>query len=171
MRTIRAITASATLLALSITACSSGDIAAPVDASRQKSAASAVVERPWKADCTVDARFTSGTTLTIEGTCQMAHLGRTTVLMYQTVSEAPGGFAYTNTTTYTAANGDELRTTGVGMATFTPTGLSLAGTETAAGGSGRFANASGSATQTGAVQFVDPSTTTGNYSAAGRLTY
>ena len=171
MRMIRIITASATLLALSITACSSGDLAAPEDARRQRGAASAGVERPWKADCTVDARFTSGSTLTIEGTCQMAHLGRTTVVAYQTVSAVPGGFAYTNTATYTAANGDELRTTAVGMATITSTGLSLAGIETAVGGTGRFMHASGTGTQEGAVRFVSPSTTTGNYSTLGRLTY
>jgi len=131
------------------------------------------VARPWKGKCDVDASFTSPTTLSITGTCQLApaHLGSTTVSAIQTIEPGPTGIAYTNTATYTAANGDQLNTTNVGFATPTASGLSLLGTETAVGGTGRFENASGTAALTGAVAFTSATTTTGSYSLDGTLNY
>ena len=109
MRTIR-LAMSATLIALALTGCSTTDITAG-DApalSQPRLSQSTGVERPWKGDCEVYAQFTSATTLTFAGTCHLAHLGRTTVVAYQTITAVPTGFTFTNTATYTAANGDEL---------------------------------------------------------------
>lgn len=173
MHAIRNLAASATFLALTLAGCSGDGITGASDRSLEALglSASSSVERPWKGECDVAAEFTSATTLTITGTCQLAHLGRTTVVANQTIEPGPNGITYTNTAVYTAANGDELRTTNVGIATPTATGLSLAGIETAVGGTGRFENASGTATLAGAVRFTGPSSTTGTYSLDGRLNY
>jgi len=129
------------------------------------------VARPWKGRCDVDASFTSPTTLSIAGTCQLAHLGRTTVSAIQTIAPGPTGIVYTNTATYTSANGDQLITTNAGIATPNASGLSLLGIETAAGGTGRLENSSGTATLAGAVAFTSPTTTTGSYFLDGTLNY
>lgn len=94
-----------------------------------------------------------------------------TVVTLQTIDPGPVTIAYTNTATYTLPNGDELRTTNVGVATPTASGLSLSGVETVVGGTGRLRNASGTATLTGSVAFTGPSTTSGSYTFDGRLTY
>ena len=173
MPTIRNLAATATIVVFSLTGCSADVITGPLDRTLPAPglSGSATVERPWTGECDVAAQFTGPTTLTIIGTCQLAHLGRTSVIEYQTIEPGPTGIAYTNTATYMAANGDELRTTGVGVATPTATGLSLSGIETAAGGTGRFENASGTATLTGAVRFTGPASTIGAYSLDGRLSY
>jgi hypothetical protein len=132
---------------------------------------SAVVERPWRGDCDVDAVFTGATTLLITGTCQLAHLGRVTLVATQTITPGASGIAFTNTSVYTAPDGDELRTSNVGIASPTAGGLTLAGIETATGGTGRFSDAEGSATLSGAVSFTSATTTTGSYTIDGRLSY
>ncbi len=172
MRTIRSLAAPATFIAFTLAGCSGDRVTGSPSHSLQPHglSASTTIERPWKGDCNVDAVFTSPTTLLITGTCQLAHLGRTSVVAYQTIVPGPT-IAYTNTAIYTAANGDQLRTTNVGTASPSPTGLSLSGTETAVGGTGRFEGASGTATLTGAVRFTGPVTTTGSYSLSGRLDY
>jgi hypothetical protein len=173
MRNTQRITFSLSLVALTLAACSGDAIVAPANRGVAPSdvTASSSVARPWKGVCDVDAVFTSQTTLLITGTCQLAHLGRTTVTAYQTIEPGASGIAYTNTATYTAANGDQLRTTNVGVATPTAAGLSLTGTETAVGGTGRFTNASGTAHLEGAVAFTGPSSTTGSYELSGLLEY
>lgn len=173
MRTIQNLTTSATIVALTLAGCSGEGITGTRDTAvgTLRVLASKNVARPWKGKCKVDASFTSPTTLSITGTCQLAHLGRTTVSAIQTIEPGPTGIAYTNTATYTAANGDQLNTTNVGFATPTASGLSLLGTETAVGGTGRFENASGTAALTGAVAFTSATTTTGSYSLDGTLNY
>jgi len=158
---------------ISVIACSSDEIAgtSSVALSSRPVASAMSVERPWRGECDVAAQFISEITLQITGMCQLAHMGRVSVLAYQTITPGPSGIAYTNTAVYTSADGDELRTTNVGLAIPTADGLSLSGTETAAGGTGRFANASGTAALTGAVRFTGPSTTIGSYTLDGRLTY
>lgn len=161
------------LFALTVAGCSGDTIVAPTDRSLAPDdvSFSSSVARPWKGECDVDAVFLTETTLEITGTCQLAHLGRTSVDALQTIVFGESGIAYTNVATYTAANGDQLRTTNVGVATPTATGLSLSGTETAVGGTGRFANASGTAMLEGAVRFTGTSSTTGSYKLNGRLEY
>lgn len=172
MRTIRSL-AITTSIAFAFAGCYSDGI---TGASRNAVAgrvvsASNSIARPWSGRCDVDASFTSPTTLLITGTCQLAHLGHATVSAIQTIEPGPTGIAYTNTATYTSASGDLLMTTNAGIATPTASGLSLVGTETAAGGTGRFENSSGTATLTGAVAFTSPTTTTGSYFLEGTLNY
>lgn len=142
-----------------------------VSSSPASSAQLASVERPWSGECDVVAVFTSATDLLITGTCNLAHLGKTTLVASQTIDPSSFPIAYTNTSTYTAANGDELRTTDIGTATPGPSGLILSGAVTVVGGSGRFANASGSAALDGAVAFTGPGSTVGAYDLSGRISY
>ncbi|MEO8578216.1 MAG: hypothetical protein ABI556_16005 [Gemmatimonadales bacterium] len=133
--------------------------------------ASTSVERPWKGVCNVIPVFTSETTVVYTGTCQLAHLGRVAVSADQIITPGPDGIDYTNTGVYTAANGDVMRTTQVGFATPTATGLAFTGIETAVGGTGRFAGASGSAMITGSVTVTSPTLAAGQFSISGRLEY
>ncbi len=93
------------------------------------------------------------------------------VVADQTIEASATGITYVNTATYTAPNGDELRTTNVGVAIPDADGLTLAGTETAVGGTGRFADATGTATLAGSVMFTSQTTTIGGYSLDGRLSF
>jgi hypothetical protein len=162
-----------TFLFLTLAGCSGDGITGQADLSDTpaREFQSPNVERPWTGSCNVVAEFMSETALRITGYCQLAHIGRASVLALQTIVPGASGIAYTNTTVYTAANGDELHTTNVGVATPSAQGLSLNGIESAAGGTGRFANASGSATLSGAVRFTSATTTIGSYSLVGRLTF
>lgn len=163
----------AVVAALSINACASDDIAGVPNsvALSSKPITTVSVERPWRGECDVVAQFITEVTLRIDGSCQLAHIGRASVIAYQTITAGPSGIAYTNTAVYTSSTGDELHTTNVGVATPNADGLWLSGTETAVGGTGRFANANGSAILTGAVRFTGPTTTIGSYALEGRLTY
>lgn len=173
MLTIRNL-AAATIVAFTLVGCSGDRITSTPDnfVGPFSLRTSKNVGRPWKGTCDVDASFTSATTLLITGTCHLAHLGRTAISAIQTIEVLPSGLiGYTNTATYVAANGDELHTTDVGVATPSASGLALAGTETASGGTGRFENASGTANLTGAVAFTSATTTKGSYSLDGTLAY
>lgn len=169
--TMRASMSLAALLTLAIAGCA-GD--APTVPGAPPSAAlralSATVQRPWEGRCDVDASITGPTTFLITGSCQLAQLGRTTVVTQETMDWAAGTF--TNTSTYTAANGDQLNTTGSGVATFGPNGTgTLTGAWTAVGGSGRFAGASGAAVYAETVQVTGPTTAVGVYTLHGALAY
>jgi hypothetical protein len=136
-------------------------------------AAQSLVATPWRGEC--ETRFvpTGPTTLLITGTCHLAHLGRATLVAEQTLVPGPNGLQYTNTATYTAANGDLLRTTNTGSAlpTADGTGVVLAGVETAVGGTGRFTRAEGSATLTGTAYLAGPAAGTGTFTVEGMLRY
>jgi hypothetical protein len=173
MRIVKRATFLGAIVSLGINACSSEEIAG-ADAAAVASnplARALSVERPWRGECDVDAQFIGEFTLRISGTCQLAHIGRASVVEYQTIAPGPNGIGYTNTAIYTSAGGDELHTTNSGIATPGADGLLLSGIETAAGGTGRFVNASGAATLIGAVRFTGPTTTTGTYTLEGRLTF
>lgn len=111
--------------------------------------------------------------MTIDYTCQLTHLGRTTGAVLQTVTFGQDGVGQiTNTTTYTAANGDQLHATFAGTGTPTSTGgFVLAGTETYAGGTGRFAAATGSARLDGAAHFTSAAGGVGGFDVRGSLAY
>ena len=107
---------------------------------------------------------------TIEYVCQLGHLGRTTALAEQIVNPQTGEAH--NTTTYTAANGDQLCATWTGGGT-TSDGVSFAfeGDEVYTAcptGAGRFAHASGSSHIVGTASF---DTNTGQFSLTGELVY
>ena len=130
-----------------------------------------LVTRPWKGRCDGVATFTGPTTLHIVGTCNLAHLGKTTFETTETVVPRPDGLSDLNSVNaYTSANGDVLNTVGNGIATLKPdfSGVTFAGTETAIGGTGRFSNASGVATRIGSTRFSD---SIGSYDHAGTLTF
>ena len=108
--------------------------------------------------------------LRFDGTCRLSHLGRTTVQAEQVVTFGASGTTVTNTATYTAANGDVLRSTYVATGTFPDaTGeVCFSGVETYAGGTGRFADATGTSQLDGCASVV---TFTGAYDLRGTLAY
>jgi hypothetical protein len=79
------------------------------------------------------------------------------------------GPVITSSTTYTAANGDQLFTTFSGTGTLPVNGIvSYSGTETVTGGTGRFAGATGSFLRAGTVTIA---TSTGQFETSGTLSY
>jgi len=107
--------------------------------------------------------------------CTLAHLGRTTAVVRQVVSFAGAGpsgvlLSLANTTTYTAANGDQLLATFQGSALLDPqTGeVTFVGIETFHGGSGRFAATTGNSQLEGMASVL---TNRGFFSAKGRVSY
>ena len=125
-----------------------------------------LVTRPWEGSCEGTGTFRPDfITLDITGTCHLSHLGLTT-----TVGVEITGSSLSAVHTFTAANGDLLYTTTVGQATLKPdfSGVTFSNIETVTGGTGRFANASGSATRIGSTTFSDGSAT---WDILGTLTY
>ena len=113
--------------------------------------------------------------LQIDSDCIYSHLGRTTGLSIQRVtptgqSDVVVTASLEATTDYTAANGDVLHQTFIGVGTINvQTGeVNFMGTETFAGGSGRFADAAGSADLEGGASIF---TNTGFFSSKGKLSY
>jgi hypothetical protein len=151
-------------------AASAAELRASSDAVR------AGIERPWTGRCEVTHSITGFDVITgqpntflVTGTCQLAHLGRTTVVTEERGS-AGGGF--TGTSTYIAANGDRLYATVSGVSAGRPDGsLTNTGTVTVGGGTGRFAGASGKAAYFDVVHITSPTTAAGVYTLDGRLTY
>ena len=87
------------------------------------------------------------------GTCQLSHLGATTLHAVRVSNLATGALVIE--IEFTAANGDVLRGTNVG--TGTPSGpntIRFVGTTTIAGGTGRFANATGEWQSQGTADLV-----------------
>jgi hypothetical protein len=138
-------------------------------------------ERPYGGDCstvilpqTRPGVFPQQLSITYD--CTLAHLGRTTAVVNQTVTPAgpPSGTTLPlfvqNTTIYMAANGDQLNATFVGAATLDlNTGeVAFTGVETFAGGSGRFAVATGFAKLDGAASIF---TNKGTFTSKGRIAY
>ena len=125
-----------------------------------------VVTRPWEGNCVGSAAFRPDfITLDITSTCHMSHLGLTTSLGVEIT-----GATLSAVHTFTAANGDSLYTTTVGTATLKPdfSGVNFSNIETVVGGTGRFANATGTATRIGSSNFSDG---TGTWVIKGTLTY
>jgi hypothetical protein len=139
-------------------------------------AASSAVERPWTGRCEVEHAITGfdlltgqPTTFLVTGTCQLAHLGRTTVVTVETGSV---GGSFTGKSTYTAANGDALYATVSGVSAGRPDGsLTNSGTVTVGGGTGRFAGASGTAAYFDIAHITGPTTAAGVYTLDGTLAY
>lgn len=130
------------------------------------SASANLVTRPWEGSCKGHGIVRSDLiTLDITGDCHLSHLGLTTTVGIETL-----GAVLNAVHTFTAANGDLLYTTTTGYATLKPdfSGVNFFNTETITGGTGRFANASGSATRNGSSNFSDGS---GEWVIQGTLTY
>ena len=126
----------------------------------------------WGGRCRFAGQRLSPTLVRVTGVCQLAHLGRVAYVNLQTLVPGPV-IQFTNTTTYTAANGDELYTIAAGTGTPTDGGARaiLAATETVTGGTGRFARAAGQAALAGTVFFTGPAAGTGFYDLTGTLDY
>jgi hypothetical protein len=127
-----------------------------------------LVTRPWEGSCEGTGVFRADfITLDITADCHLSHLGLTTTVGVETISAS---FGLSAVHTFTAANGDLLYTTTVGQATLKPdfSGVTFFDIETITGGTGRFANASGSATRIGSTSFSDGS---GTWEIQGTLTY
>jgi hypothetical protein len=127
--------------------------------------------RPLKGRCEGSGIFRAGlATLDITGTCHLSQLGLTTTAGVEAVTAVAGGFLSSGVYTYRAANGDILNTTGTGLATLNSdfSGITFSSNETVVGGTGRFANASGSATRMGSSRFSDGK---GSWEISGVLTY
>lgn len=167
-----------TLLTLVLIGCTSGEPTAPSGPAQflTARAAGAVVERPWKGRCEVETSITEfGSTGPTKfhqvGICQLAHLGRTTVVTDERFLPETGNYGVTST--YTAANGDELHTTGiVSTSPIAPDGtLTVRGTYTAVSGTGRFAGATGTAVFDETAYLTNRGTAAGAYTLEGRLVY
>jgi hypothetical protein len=113
--------------------------------------------------------------LSITYDCTLAHLGRTSAVAQQVVSFAGAGpsgvlLSLANTTTYSAANGDQLIATFQGSALLDPQSgeVTFVGIETFHGGSGRFASATGNSQLEGTASVV---TNRGFFNTKGRIAY
>jgi hypothetical protein len=136
-------------------------------------------DRPHAGMCdTVVTPLTQGfpLLLRIDLACQFRHLGLTTGVIAQEVN-ATGPVvnnllpaAVSSQITYTAANGDALRSTFLGVASINVvTGaVAFEGIETYGGGTGRFSQASGSSFLEGTVP---AGTNNGFYTTVGRISY
>jgi hypothetical protein len=86
-------------------------------------------------------------------TGHLSHLGAETGQDELTIiATSASTFAYTGTRTFVAANGDEVFSAITGSGTFTPTTAQSTEKDTITGGTGRFAGASGTYTDT--VSFI-----------------
>jgi hypothetical protein len=182
MQRILLIGVAATLL----TACAESPLLGPDAtggaASRAVSAASARAaspSRPVSGTCTLlsvtplppaPGQPATVTRRHVEWLCQLEHLGRSTASVEETGTFTASGPLIAAVITYTAANGDQLVTTFNGTATFPdPNGIvTVTGSETVTGGTGRFAGASGSMLRTASVSVVSLS---GRYETHGTLSY
>jgi hypothetical protein len=107
--------------------------------------------------------------LHIDEVCQLLHLGRAIGSAEETSTFTATGPVITNSTTYTAANGDQVFVTFSGTGTLPVNGVvTFSGTETVTGGTGRFAGASGSLERAGAVSIF---TQTGEFETSGAISY
>ena len=168
----------ATLLCLmaSATACSDDPLEPASSAALVQPDVRAAVERPAGGRCVTVTQALPPLppptlTLQITGTCRLRHLGRTKMEAIQVVDLQTGSFS--NTTTYTAANGDQLFTSFAGQLTSADAdGVTFVGVETYIGGSGRFEAAHGSSEARGTATQTDATGAgTGEYSTEGSITY
>ena len=134
-------------------------------------------ERPFGGRCDTDITISPPLAgdapdvlrLHIEYLCQLAHLGRTTAIVEQVVTFTGATTAIaSNTTVYTAANGDELFVSWTGTASSSGADNTFSGPETITGGTGRFAGATGSTWVSGTASFA---TMTGQFTSVGTITY
>ena len=104
----------------------------------------------------------------VTGTCQLTHLGRSTLYLRQVINFASGEIT-SQELTFTAANGDVLWAVEEGSSP-PPSGpeATFSGTFTFVGGTGRFAHATGTATFTGGANLV---TNTGFFTMDGTILY
>ncbi len=161
---MRASTALSTLSTLVLAACAgdSGIPTSPPTLSRSNEVAQDAREhgqsRPFSGSCVAQTAgpatfvFPIRTQLSI-GTCQLSHLGRTSLRTLQHVNVVTGDEVAE--LTYKAANGDKLFATNVGTSAPTgPTTIAFSGTNTVTGGTGRFDDATGTFSASGTADLA-----------------
>ncbi len=122
--------------------------------------------------CSTTFQFQADGTIALAGTCQFRHLGKLSVKATQTAEELPNHtLLITNNVTYTAANGDQLFADFLGLGTPNATGITFSGTETYRRGTGRFADAVGSAALVGSAIYTSPTGGTGEYVGLGGISH
>ena len=90
----------------------------------------------------------------VVGTCELSHIGHVAIYLRQVIDFTTLK-AVSELETFTAPNGDVLRATSTTIGTPTsPTSFALTGDLVFIGGTGRFANASGSAAEIGSADFA-----------------
>ena len=164
-----------------LAACSDNNLTAPTAAMLSSltpaASHSADHERPFSGRCDTDISISPPVAgdapnvlrLRIEYVCQLAHLGRTTAVAEQIVTFTSLTTAIaSNTTIYTAANGDHLFVTWTGTASSSGADNTFSGPETITGGTRRFAGATGSTWVTGTASFA---TMTGQFTSVGTIKY
>ncbi len=112
----------------------------------------------------------------VSGPFRYSHLGNGTFHADTTLTPlTPASTHIDGTNTYTAANGDQVFTTISGTSTVRATGSEVTIVDTIVGGTGRFADASGTFTVTGpatTLSFVFPFvTSSGTNTVEGRISY
>jgi len=121
--------------------------------------------------------ITPTTKATITATGYYEHLGLTTFVGKATMTGPSecGGFTATEQETFTAANGDQLfaSATDTACATSNPNVIHITASVTITGGTGRFADASGSFTTQASAVAASPTATSGTLSgtSTGTITY
>jgi len=134
-------------------------------------------DRPLKGEVTTTVIANAATGVaTVDGAFRLTHLGNGTLHQDTTTVSFTGNTAVNaGTATYVAANGDKVYTTVVGTVTFTATGSEATFVDTITGGTGRFADASGTFTRTGVAVFVSVVgsiiTQSGTATAEGQISY
>ena len=118
--------------------------------------------------------------VTSQGTSRFSHLGKSTFTLDTTFTAlGPTSLVLSGTATFVAANGDRVFSTVVGTATFTGIGVGETATFTLmftiTGGTGRFADASGTVTATVEQESVSLVGTTlvtrDTFAATGTISY
>jgi hypothetical protein len=129
--------------------------------------------RPMTGTCSTTFTAETPFVFDIVGTCQLTHLGRAEYHATQTISpNSDGSFAIAVTGYYVAADGDRLDSSIVGTASSSG-GPSVAytTTETFDGGTGRFADATGTVVDVGVATFTSATTGTSAYTTSGSISY
>jgi hypothetical protein len=135
-------------------------------------------DRPVRGTSTSTTTLDTATgTGTVAGSGHLSHLGRSTFTNDITsfTSTGPDTFSFTLTAIIVAANGDKVFTTATGAGTSTATGSESTLVSTITGGTGRFADASG--TITSKISSVNVSlvgsilTSTATETHKGRISY
>jgi hypothetical protein len=118
---------------------------------------------------------TSPTTVLITGTGYYDHLGFTKLLFPSAITgqASCGGFTATEQDTYTGANGDSVFQTvhDTICPTTSPNAFTLTGSFIVTGGSGRFADASGSGAVQASITFTSATTGTFSGTQTGTISY
>lgn len=161
--------------------CSDSSATAPLPEDGATFARSQNVSRPFDGRCDTQISFAApqpgdpaaSQRLHITYVCQLQHLGRTTAVADQILLfTGPNTVNASNTTVYTAANGDKLYSTWTGTGvTGADGGVVFSGTEMYSGGTGRFAGSAGSSFISGTGSFAGAPPFAGQFTLNGTLAY